>query len=133
MRRRENDVLSLAIATQSHKLTALRSWFAWLVRHRYLPLNPASELQLPREEKRLPRHALSVAELERVLDLPDPHKPLGLRDRTLMEVFYSTGLRRWELARLELTDIDRERGTILVGCGKGKKDRVVPVGQRAFR
>jgi len=87
---------------------------AWPLQH--LPHNPASELQLPCEEKRLPRHALRVEEIERVLDLPDIHKPLGPRDRTLMEVFYSTGLRRWELARLELTDIDRQRGTILVRC-----------------
>jgi len=104
-----------------------------LVRQRYLEHNPASELQLPREEKRLPRHALSVTEIEAVLALPDIHGPIGLRDRVIMEVFYSTGLRRWELARLELTDVDHQRGTVLVRCGKGRKDRVVPIGQRALR
>jgi len=84
---RKPDGQPLCISSQSHKLTALRGWFSHLVRQGVLEHSPAAELQLPREEKRLPRHALSVAEIEAALALPDVHKPLGLRDRTIMEVF----------------------------------------------
>jgi integrase/recombinase XerD len=67
-----------------------------------------------------------------VLALPDLTTPTGLRDRAMMEIFYSTGIRRTELAALRLGDIDAERGTVTVRLGKGKKDRVVPIGERAL-
>ena len=122
----------LALASQRHWLTALRSWFAWLTRQRLILVNPASELELPKEEHRLPRHALAASEAEAVLERPDITRPLGLRDRAMLETFYSTGIRRKELARLELSDIDRERRTLLIRQGKGRKDRVVPIGDRAL-
>jgi len=93
--------------------------------------NPASELELPRLEHRLPKHVLTVAEVEQVLAQPDIHDPLGLRDRALMETLYSTGMRRLELANLKLYDLDTERGTVTIRQGKGKKDRVIPIGDRA--
>ena len=85
--------------------------------------NPASELVLPRLEHRLPKYVLTAEEAEQVLQQPDLNQPEGLRDRAMLETFYSTGMRRMELANLKLYDIDAERGTVMIRQGKGKKDR----------
>ena len=71
---------------------------------------------------------LSAAEVEQVLALADTGTPLGLRDRALLEVLYATGMRRMELARLALGDIDAERSVVLIREGKGRKDRLIPLG-----
>jgi integrase/recombinase XerD len=75
---------------------------------------------------------LNVSEVERILAVPDVEDPLGLRDRAILETFYSTGIRRTELCRLSVYDLDAERGTLLVREGKWKKDRFVPIGERAL-
>jgi integrase/recombinase XerD len=102
-----------------------------MARQRLILHNPASELELPRLGHRLPKHVLTIAEAEQVLAQPDVTNALGLRDRALMETLYSTGMRRLELASLKLYDIDTERGTVMIRQGKGKKDRVIPIGERA--
>jgi integrase/recombinase XerD len=117
--------------TQRERLGSLKHWFQWLTRRNVLLHNPASELELPRRERRLPAHALSVEEVARLLAVPDVADPLGVRDRAMLELFYSCGLRRTELARLELPNVQLERGTLTVRQGKGHKDRVVPIGARA--
>jgi integrase/recombinase XerD len=86
---------------------------------------------MPKIEKRLPRAVLSEEEAERVLLQPDIYDPLGLRDRAIMETLYSTGIRRTELVNLKLYNLDRERGTLSIWQGKGKKDRIIPIGERA--
>lgn len=121
----------LGWSTQRQKLSNLKEWFAWLTRQNVLLHNPASELEMPRPERRLPAEPLTPAELEKLFAVPDLSDPLGLRDRAMLELFYSAGLRRLELARLGLTDLHLARGTLTVRLGKGKKDRVVPVGARA--
>ena len=121
----------LGWSTQRERLGILKEWFRWLTRQNVLLHNPASELELPRMEKRLPAPALMREELARLFAVPDTSDPLGLRDRVMLEVFYATGLRRAELCRLECPDVNGERGTVTVRKGKGKKDRVVPIGQRA--
>jgi len=118
----------LGWSTQRAKLGALKQWFQWMTRQNVILHNPASELELPRPEKRLPQQALTRVEVERLLNVPDLSDPLGVRDRAMLEVFYSSGLRRAELCRLELADLALERGTLTVRQGKGKKDRIVPVG-----
>jgi integrase/recombinase XerD len=75
---------------------------------------------------------LTVAEVERILAVPVQSDALGLRDRAMMEVLYATGVRRTELSRLRVDDVDVERMTLMVRQGKGKKDRVVPLGERAM-
>ena len=120
---RQRNGQPLSLSSQAHRLTSLRRWFAWLVRQRILEHDPAHDLQLPRDERRLPRHPLSVREVEAVLAQADMTTPHGLRNRAILEVLYSTGLRRDEALGLEFTDIDRERNTLLVRSGKGKKDR----------
>lgn len=122
----------LSIASQRGKLVPLRVFFKWLTKTGELPANPASELDLPRQIKRLPRHVLSVDEVERVLAGADVGTAIGLRDRAMMEVLYATGMRRMEIARLEIGDIDGERAVVLIREGKGRKDRLIPLGERAM-
>lgn len=124
---------TLARTTQAHMLTSVRMLLAWATRTKRLTVNPAAELELPRLPKRLPRAVLTVSEMERVLAQPDLASPLGLRDRAILEVLYSTGIRRMELIGLDLSDLDAERGALLVREGKGAKDRLVPIGERAIR
>ena len=102
-----------------------------MAREHYILHNPASELELPRTGFRLPKAVLSIEEVERVLAQPDIHDVLGLRDRAILETLYSTGMRRLELANLKLHDLDLERGTIFINQGKGQKDRMIPIGERA--
>jgi integrase/recombinase XerD len=106
--------------------------FKWLARENHILYNPASELELPRMERRLPRYILNVGEVEKVLAGADLATPIGIRDRAIMETLYSTGMRRMELIRLHLTDVDSERGTVMIRQGKGKKDRMIPIGDRAL-
>jgi integrase/recombinase XerD len=122
----------LSVGTQRDRLMTLRAWFRWMVRNHRILYNPASDLDLPRKEKRLPRVVLSAAETEKVLLLPSLEEPLGVRDRAILETFYSTGMRRMELCDLKIYDVDRERGTVFIRLGKGKKDRVIPIGERAL-
>ncbi len=128
---RKDDGQPLSFRSQHIRLAPLRAFFKWLSRGHYILYNPASELELPRVGRRLPKHVLSASEAESVLSQPPISDPLGVRDRAILEVFYSTGMRRMELIGLRLYDLDRERGTILVRQGKGKKDRMIPIGDRA--
>jgi integrase/recombinase XerD len=128
-RKRDGDPLSFR--SQNTRLIALRTWFRWMTRQNHILHNPASELELPRLPYRLPRHVLTMQEAEQVLQQPDIHDPIGLRDRAILEVLYSTGMRRMEVVGLKLYDLDFDRGTIMIRLGKGKKDRFVPVGDRA--
>jgi len=129
---RKNDGLPLSINRQRIWITHLQGLFRWLARHHHLPFNPASDLDLPRMQTGQLRDPLNVAEVERVLALPNVGKALGLRDRALLEVLYATGVRRMELANLRVESIDFSRGTVFVQQGKGRKDRIVPVGTRAL-
>lgn len=129
---RKRDGKPLAAGTQRQWLTAIVSFFRWLVRHGHLPENPAADLEMPRTEHRLPKVILSAAEVERVLAVPDVTTAFGLRDRAILEVFYSTGIRRNELCNLELAAVDFTRGLVCVRLGKGRKDRYVPIGRRAL-
>jgi integrase/recombinase XerD len=135
--RRKTDGAPLSFTTQGKRLISVRAFFQWMARQHHLLYNPASELELPRQQQRLPRHILSVAEVEQVLnacDVSDPlGNPLGLRDRAMLETLYSTGMRRGELTSLRIDDVDLARGTVFIRQGKGGKDRVVPIGERACR
>jgi integrase/recombinase XerD len=122
----------LTFRTQHSRLSPVRRWFRWMVRNNHILNNPASDLDLPRIEKRIPRTILAAEEVERVMVVPDIGTPVGLRDRALLETFYSTGVRRAELIRLKLYDVDRERDTLTIRQGKGKKDRMIPIGERAL-
>lgn len=122
----------LSVAGQRCKLVPLRGFFRWLTRTAEIPVNPAADMELPRKIKRLPRTVLTEAEAERVIAGVDLGTPIGLRDRAMLEVLYATGMRRNELASLELGDIEPERGVVLIREGKGGKDRLLPLGERAL-
>jgi integrase/recombinase XerD len=131
-RYRKSNGDPLSFRSQSQRLLAIRAFYKWAARQRHVLHNPASEIELPRAEHRLPRPALTAAEAELVLAQPDLDDLTGVRDRAILEVFYSTGIRRAELARLAVTDIDHERQTVLVRQGKGRKDRLIPIGERGL-
>jgi integrase/recombinase XerD len=128
---RKQNGQPMSFMAQQGRLTAVRTFFRWLAKQNRILYNPASELEMPKVERRLPKHVLTAREVELVLQRPDVGTPFGVRDRAMMEVFYSTGIRRMELANLGLYDLDSERGTLIVRQGKGKKDRMVPIGERA--
>lgn len=121
----------LTIGSQFGCLAPLKTWCKWLVREHHIAFNPASELQLPKLPKRLPRGLLSPADIAAILHESEPSTAQGLRERTLLETLYATGLRRMELAALARYDIDLNRQLVFVRAGKGAKDRVVPLGERA--
>jgi integrase/recombinase XerD len=126
------DGRHLEARTQYTRIVPIKMLFRWLCRQNYILFNPASELEMPRFNYRLPRAVLSVREAEIVLGQPDLNHPLGLRDRAVLETFYSTGIRRLELIGLTTFDVDQERGTLIIREGKGKKDRIIPIGKRAL-
>ena len=130
--RRQENGRALSVTAQLGAIGAVRAYFRWLNKQNVLLWNPASDLELPRVERRLPKGVLTIEEAEKILAQPDVRVPMGLRDRAMLEVLYSTGMRRAELAGLELFDIDAERGTILIRLGKGRKDRMIPIGERAL-
>ena len=130
---RKGDGTALTIGTQKAWLTAVAGFFSWLTRESLVLYNPASDLELPRKELRLPKNVLNANEVEAVMNVPDLGAPLGVRDRALLEVLYSTGIRRTELCQLNQGDVDFDRGVVRVEQGKGKKDRYAPIGERALK
>ena len=128
---RRRDGQPLSASGQSNILAAVGAFFSWLVKHRHLPSNPAADIELPRVAKGL-RDPMTASEVEAVLALPDISYAQGLRDRAMLELLYGTGIRRMELAALNVADIERERGTLHVRRGKGGKGRFVPIGERAL-
>jgi len=132
-RHRKANGQPLGVSTQRSRLGTLKDYFKWLCRQDRIPFNPASELELPRIEKRLPEQALTPDQIDAVLAVPDVADVLGIRDRAMLETLYSTGMRRSELVRLDLSAFNAERRLIHIRQGKGHKDRVVPVGAQAVR
>jgi integrase/recombinase XerD len=122
----------LSAQTQIAHTEPLKAFFKWLARENHILYNPASELDLPRIGRRLPKTILTVKEVEKVLARPRITTPAGIRDRAILETFYSTGLRRQELINLKLHDVDFERGVVMVREGKGRNDRMIPIGERAL-
>ena len=123
----------LSTRSQHVRVVPIRAWFKWLARQNYILYNPASDIEMPRLERRLPKHILTVEESEQIINQPDTTTPTGIRDRAILETLYSTGMRRMELINLKLFDIDPDRGTVMVRQGKGRKDRMIPIGERALK
>jgi integrase/recombinase XerD len=129
---RKKDGQPLSTRSQGGRVTPIRAWFKWLTKTNRILYNPAADLDMPRMEKRLPKHILTADEADRVMNVPDIRNATGLRDRAILETLYSTGIRRMEVIGLGQYDIDYERGTLMVRQGKGKKDRMIPIGDRAL-
>lgn len=92
-------------------LAPLKTWFRWLSREHHILANPAADLDLPKQPKRLPRSVPSVQEVEAVMAEAEPGTAQGLRDRALLETLYATGLRRMEAAGVGVYDVDLQRGS----------------------
>ncbi|MFT4248734.1 MAG: tyrosine recombinase XerC [Pseudomonas sp.] len=112
------------------RLSACRSFYAWLLRHGRIAASPAAKLRAPKAPRKLPQ-VLDADEAVRLVEVPTD-APLGLRDRALLELFYSSGLRLSELCALRWGDLDLQGATVTV-LGKGNKQRQVPIGSHALR
>lgn len=119
----------LAVRSVARNVVALRRLFHFLEAEGHLAPNPAATLDVPSAAAKLPR-VLDEAEVERLLQAPDPARPEGVRDRAMLELLYATGLRVTELVSLPVTAIDLDVGFVRV-WGKGSKERVVPMGEIA--
>lgn len=122
----------LTSRTQRTALQPLQVWFSWMAKQGLILANPAADLELPRLEKRLPRTILSVEQVEDIVSLCDLSTLQGLRDRALLELLWSTGIRRGEVARLDIHSPDFSRRILTIRQGKGYEDRVIPAGERAL-
>jgi tyrosine recombinase XerC len=121
---------SLGTRTVARHLSTLRSFFKFLIREGYLKTNPILSLSSPKLEKHLPSF-LTEEEVLRLIEASLPKNEAGLRDRAILETFYSSGIRISELVGLSLEDMDFIGGIIKVK-GKGKKERIVPIGDHAI-
>ncbi len=122
---------TFAPSSQRAFLAALKSFFAFCVTEGLLLADPTRTLEMPRLPRRLPQGVLSGKEVKLLLRQPDLATYIGVRDRAILETLYSTGLRSSELRNLSVSDLDLDRGYVTVLAGKGKKDRVVPLGKVA--
>lgn len=115
------------------KVRSLKRFFEFLAARNIIFINPMEFIAEPRKEKVLPRNIMAELEMRKILDQPNLGTLTGIRDRTILEIFYSTGIRLNELCRLTIYDADLQGGMLRINCGKGRKDRVVPLGKHAVR
>ncbi len=120
----------LARSTILRKLSSLRSFFKYLYRRGYVKIDPTSNLSSPKLQRKLPDF-LELFEVELLLSAPDTNTNIGLRDLAIMELLYSTGMRVGELLALDLNDLDITNAIVKVR-GKGRKERIIPVGKTAI-
>jgi integrase/recombinase XerD len=112
-------------------ITTLRNFYAFLLRESRVTVDPTQALVLPRQWKTLPKY-LSMEQVDALLAAPDETKPNGLRDRAMLQLLYATGLRVTELCTVEKAGVNLDMGILRV-LGKGRKERLVPIGQCAVR
>lgn len=116
--------------TVARHLVTIRNFFRFAQTHELISTDPSQNLESPKIRRALPGY-LRLEEVERLLEQPDSKTPIGLRDRAMLEVLYSTGLRVSELIGLSVTDLDSKVGSIRC-IGKGDKERIVPAGRKAL-
>lgn len=122
----------LAPATVARVTAAWRSFFRFLAEEGRIAKDPGAKLESPRVPKRAPLDALSVKEVERLLEAPSPTTAKGLRARAVLELLYSAGLRNFEARAIDLADLDHTNREVIVQAGKGEKARVVPLTRSAY-
>ena len=120
----------LAANSISRNLVAIKVFHRFLLRERFIKKDPTSVIESPKLWKKVP-DVLSLDEVEKMIDAPDEDEPRGLRDKAALELMYATGMRVSELVNLKMDGLNLELG--IVKCmGKGKKERIVPVGSKAI-
>jgi integrase/recombinase XerD len=130
-RYRKKNGEAMGVGGQYQRLKGIEHFFRWCSRKNHIAANPAADIEYPRLGRSLPDF-FTGAELERIFAVPDLNTAEGVRDRALLEVLYSTGIRRSEAAHLTLMDLERGQNVLRVVKGKGGRDRYVPIGQRAL-
>jgi integrase/recombinase XerD len=125
---RKTNGEALEPSTQATRLNPLKAFCKWLVRQRLLEWDPSRELILPRLPRRLPRRVPTIAEVHAIIAFVGSGSAASLRDREIIETLYSTGMRRMELVCLKLEDISLDAASVLVRSGKGRRDRLLPLG-----
>ena len=120
----------MSVRTQARNLVALRGLFAHMRREKLMEVDPTASVELPKIGRKLPE-VLTLQEVEQFLAAPDPESRLGLRDLAMLELLYATGLRVTELCRLRMDELNMDHGYISA-LGKGRKQRLVPVGESAL-
>jgi integrase/recombinase XerC len=118
-------------ATMARKIATLRSFHKWLERREFISNNPMLVIRTPKQSKRLPK-AITVEQIEQLLSAPDDSALLGARDRAILETLYSTGIRVSEVVGINRGDLDDSGEAVLIR-GKGRRERVVPLGSHALR
>lgn len=121
---------SMAPSSMARKLASLRTFFQFCIRNGFISQNPAKEVATPKVPRRVPKF-LTVDEVFALLETASDDNALGLRDRAIMELLYASGLRVSELVNLDTHDIDTASRTVRV-LGKGRKERIVPMGEKAI-
>lgn len=129
---RKVNGLPLTLGSKVNALRAIRGFLSWLRIEGRITVDPTDGIEIPRVPRRLPRFILSIAEVEAILHEADPANAYQLRDRALLELLYSTGIRRTEASNLVGNDLDFNREVLFIREGKGRRDRVVPIGARAL-
>ena len=119
-----------AKSSVSHLISTLRQFFSYLVNEDKIAVNPMIHIDPPKGSQHLPQ-VLTSEEVERLLEVPDLSKPLGIRDRAILEVMYATGLRVSELINLTMDELHLEMG-LIQPLGKGDKERIIPIGEVAI-
>jgi integrase/recombinase XerC len=118
-------------STTARKLATLRSFYKFLIRRDVVKLNPLATIRTPKQEKRLPK-CLDLEQVQKLLEAPGDADLLSARDKSMLEVLYSSGIRVSELVELEMGDLDLQEGVLRVR-GKGRKDRLTPIGSQAIK
>jgi len=119
----------LTVRSQLELIGHLNTFCRFLLAQGWLLSDPSAKIPRPKKPRRLPRAIMDTSEVERILAQPDVTTARGYRDRVMLEMLYSTAIRREELAKLRIDDIDADGGYVFVREGKGHKDRVVPLGK----
>ncbi len=121
----------LAASSVGRKIASLRSFLKYLVTNGHFAYNAGRLIRAPKKEQRLP-NVVSERDVVTALEAPDPSSNMGLRDIAVLELLYSSGLRRSELCNINMTDLDLEKKTVRI-LGKGNKTRIIPLGEQAIR
>ncbi|MBK7034614.1 MAG: tyrosine-type recombinase/integrase [Ignavibacteria bacterium] len=119
----------LSSGAQANKLAAMKRFFLWLWQEGVIVHNPSASIQMPKQPKMLPRNILTPAEAKRLIESIPIEKARDIRDRSILEVMYATGIRRAELVSLTIYDVEMQTGTLRIEHGKGNETRLVPLTQ----
>jgi len=122
-----HEARKIGMAHVAHRLNTVKQFFGWLLKQTIILVDPSEDLELPTLTANMPQTILTQKEAQRLMDAPELRSPVGYRDKAVLEVVYSTGIRISELFRLKVTDFDHKNRTLFVREGKGGKDRVLPL------